>query len=430
VRASGSEPAGGELRVRASGSEPAGGELRVRASGSVVAPDARQRPGAGAGTGLYLHIPFCLRRCHYCDFNTYADRASLIPRYVAALRADVAAVAAAGPAAVAPQRPAGSTGDRWPVFTSVFVGGGTPTLLPAGDLAAILRDVAALLPLASDAEVTVEANPETVTVEQMEVLAGAGVNRVSLGAQSFAPHVLAALGRWHEPEAPLQALEACRRAGIERLSLDLIYGTPAERDADWAASVETALAAGIDHLSAYALTVEPNTEYARRIRVGTADAPDDDVQAARMEQVDELASAAGLARYELSNWARPGAESRHNRTYWRGGDWLGVGAGAHGHWRGRRWWSVRSPERYIEQALAGRSTTAGEEVPSEQERRTERLLMGLRLAEGVERSAVAPLDGAVVGQLARAGLMVADDDRIALTSAGMRLASAVTLRLL
>jgi len=408
----------------------------VRAGGSVAAatvaaaPGAPQGPGAGAGTGLYLHIPFCLRRCHYCDFNTYADRASLIPRYVAALRADLAAVAAAGPAAVGPERPAGSASDPWPVFTSVFVGGGTPTLLPAGDLAAILRDVAALLPLAPDAEVTVEANPETVTVEQMEALAEAGVNRVSLGAQSFAPHVLAALGRWHEPDAPLRALEACRRAGIRRLSLDLIYGTPAERDGDWAASVETALATGIDHLSAYALTVEPNTEYARRIRTGAAAAPDDDIQAARMEQVDALASGAGLARYELSNWARPGAESRHNRTYWRGGDWLGIGAGAHGHWRGRRWWSVRSPERYVEDALAGRSTTAGDEVPSEQERRTERLLMGLRLVEGVERRTVEPLDGAVIEQLNRAGLMVADDDRIALTSAGMRMGSAVTLRLL
>jgi oxygen-independent coproporphyrinogen-3 oxidase len=391
---------------------------------AVVAPDRR----TAAGTGLYLHIPFCLRRCHYCDFNTYADRAELIPRYVAGLRADLASVAAAGPAAVAPPGTRGET--RWPNFTSVFVGGGTPTLLPADDLAAVLHDAARLLPLAPDAEVTVEANPETVDVAQMRALADAGVNRVSLGAQSFAPHVLDALGRWHEVDAPLRALEACRGAGITRLSLDLIYGTPGESDDAWAHSVRTALDTGIDHLSAYALTVEPNTEYARRVRLGVAAAPDDDVQAARMEQVDAMAAEAGLARYELSNWARPGAECRHNLTYWRGGNWLGIGAGAHGHWRGRRWWSVRSPERYVAAALGGRSTTAGEEVPDGQQRRTERLLMGLRLVEGVERHTVAPLDDAVVEQLARAGLLVADDERIALTGAGMRLASAVTVRLL
>jgi oxygen-independent coproporphyrinogen-3 oxidase len=294
----------------------------------------------------------------------------------------------------------------------------------------VLGDVARLFPLAQDAEVTVEANPETVTVQEMRVLAEAGVNRVSIGAQSFAPHVLAALGRWHEVDAPLRALEACRAAGITRLSLDLIYGTPGETDADWASSVRTALGSGIDHLSAYALTVEPNTEYARRIRTGTAAAPDDDVQAARMEQVDALAAEAGLARYELSNWARPGAESRHNRTYWRGGDWLGVGAGAHGHWRGRRWWSVRSPERYVAAALDGRSTTAGDEVPDADQRRAERLMMGLRLSEGVDRGAVAPVDQAVIDQLTGAGLLVADDRRLALTKDGMRLASAVTLRLL
>jgi putative oxygen-independent coproporphyrinogen III oxidase len=418
------------------------------AAAAVAVPD---RSALDAGTGVYLHVPFCLRRCHYCDFNTYADRASLIPRYVAALRADIAAVAAAGPTAVAPARASGARAsgrepvggerretasghhgrsERWPVFTSVFVGGGTPTLLPPDDLATILHDVAAVLPLAPDAEVTVEANPETVTVDQMRVLAAAGVNRVSLGAQSFARHVLAALGRWHELDAPLRALEACRCAGVSRLSLDLIYGTPGETDDDWTGSVQTALASGVDHMSAYALTVEPNTEYARRIRKGMAAEPDDDVQAARMERVDAMASAAGLRRYELSNWARPGAESRHNRTYWRGGDWLGIGAGAHGHWRGRRWWSVRSPERYITAALAGRSTTAGDEVPDPDQRRVERLMMGLRVVEGVERRAVAPLDETVVRELSDAGLLRADDERIALTSDGMRLASAVTVRLL
>jgi oxygen-independent coproporphyrinogen-3 oxidase len=284
--------------------------------------------------------------------------------------------------------------------------------------------------MARDAEITVEANPETVTAEHMSVLVAAGVNRVSIGAQSFVPSVLAALGRWHELEAPLRAVEASRRAGVERLSLDLIYGTPGESDADWRHSVETALGTGVDHLSAYALTVEPNTEYARRVRLGTAQAPDDDIQADRMEQVDALAAAHGLQRYELSNWARPARQSVHNRTYWRDGDWLAFGAGAHGHWRGRRWWSVRSPERYVALALDGRSTTAGDEVPDAGQRRAERMMLGLRLVEGVPRRAVAPLDETTVRHLVTAGLLSADDERIALTSAGMRLASAVTLRLL
>ncbi len=380
-----------------------------------------------AGYGIYVHVPFCLRRCHYCDFNTYADRSALIPRYVAALRADIAAIADAGPSAVAP---AGArAGGVWPAFDSVFIGGGTPTLLPTPDLVDVIAAVTTAFTIGPDAEITVEANPETVDVEQMRALAVAGVNRVSIGAQSFMPHVLDALGRWHEPRAPLRAVDACRAAGIQRISMDLIYGTPGETDRDWSHSVRTALDTGIGHLSAYALTVEPGTEYARRVRRGAAAAPDDDVQAERMEQVDRWAAQAGLRRYELSNWARPGDESRHNRIYWRGGDWLGVGAGAHGHWGGRRWWCVRSPERYVRAALGGTSPVAGDEVPDSGERRAERLLLGLRLAEGVDRGAVAPLDDRVVQDLAAAGLLIATDNRLTLTSAGMRLASAVTLEL-
>ncbi len=380
-----------------------------------------------AGAGIYLHVPFCVRRCHYCDFNTYADRGALIPTYVAALQADIAAVANAGPAGVAPGDVDVDPG--WPTFDSLFIGGGTPTLLPTTDLVDIIGAVRAAFPLAADAEVTIEANPETVDADGMRALAAAGISRVSIGAQSFVPHVLDALGRWHEPGSPLRAVAACRAAGIERISLDLIYGTPGETDDDWRHSVRTALDTGVGHLSAYALTVEPGTEYARRVRLGAAAAPDDDVQAARMEQVDVWAARAGLRRYELSNWARPGHESRHNRIYWRCGDWLGIGAGAHGHWRGRRWWSVRSPERYVRAALAGASTVAGDETVDPAQARAERLLLGLRLTEGVERGAVAPIDDREVATLARAGLLTATADRLALTSAGMRLASAVTLRL-
>ncbi|MGH8932676.1 MAG: radical SAM family heme chaperone HemW [Egibacteraceae bacterium] len=369
--------------------------------------------------GIYLHIPFCAHRCHYCDFNTYAGLDGLIPRYVAALRADLRRIAASGP-----------PGAQWPEFGSIFVGGGTPTMLPAADLAGVLRLVAEVLPVAPDAEVTVEANPETVTEEEMSTLVEAGMNRLSMGAQSFVPHVLAALGRRHDAERPLRALASARAAGVRRLNLDLIYGTPGERDEDWQASLETVLRTGVAHVSAYALTVEPATEYAARIRAGLAIPPDEDVQADRMAEADHVLTAAGLRRYEVSNWARPGEECRHNLVYWRGGDWLGVGAGAHGHWAGRRWWSLRSPARYADAALAGDDTTAGDETLDDSGRRAERLMLGLRLAEGVEVAAVEPVDLTQMRRLGDAGLVEVDGERLRLTDKGWPLANAITLRLL
>ncbi|MGH8895555.1 MAG: radical SAM family heme chaperone HemW [Egibacteraceae bacterium] len=447
-----------------------------------------------AAPGLYLHVPFCAHRCHYCDFNTYAGLDQLMPRYVAALRADLRAVAAAGPDAVAPpssglvvqaessvdcegvrgnapddtEGPGGvlpvsqgagravywlSSSDpqrreagcrrirmprvfprgplvQWPVFGSVFVGGGTPTMLDPADLAGILQLAREVLPVAADAEVTVEANPESVTTHYLARMVEAGMTRLSMGAQSFAPHVLAALGRRHGPERPLRALAAARATGVRCVNLDLIYGTPGETDADWNASLRAVMEAGVEHVSAYALTVEPATEYASRIRAGLAAAPDEDVQAERMAVTDRALSAAGLRRYEISSWAGPGQECRHNLTYWRGGDWLGVGAGAHGHWRGRRWWSLRSPARYADAALSGRSTTAGAEVLDESTRRAERLMLGLRLAEGVDLAAVAPLDEGQLGALVRAGLVRVEATRLHLTDAGWPLANAVTVRLL
>ena len=377
--------------------------------------------------GVYLHVPFCAKRCHYCDFNTYAGVDDQIPRYVAALRADLAAVGAAGPRGVAPPR--SETADEWPTFDSVFVGGGTPTYLPADHLAGIVRLVGDVLPLAAGAEVTVEANPETVDQEYFSVIREAGVNRVSMGAQSFSTHVLAELGRWHERDRPLQAVADARAAGIDNVSLDLIYGAPSETEQDWTATLETVLDAGTDHVSAYALTVEPNTEYAARIRTGSALAPDDDTQAARMSATDARLTAAGFTRYELSNWSRPGRECRHNLTYWRNGNWLGVGAGAHGHWDGRRWWSLRAPARYADEALAGRTTTSGQEVLSHDEQRTERLLLGLRMAEGVPAGDVGPLDDRRVAELVEAGLLQAGE-RLRLTPAGWALANDVTVRLL
>ena len=368
------------------------------------------------GAGVYLHVPFCVRLCHYCDFNRVAGSTPQErSRYVDALLTELDITAA------------GRT--DWPEFTSVFVGGGTPTLLEAADLAGVVRRVAEVLPLSDDAEVTVEANPETVDEAYFRVLAQAGVNRVSMGAQSFASHVLDELGRWHERDRPFEAVPAARRAGIERVSLDLIYGAPSESAQDWERTLDAALSTGIDHVSAYALTVETNTEYAARIRRGTAVAPDDDVQADRMAAAARRLAAAGFERYELSNWAQPGSECRHNLTYWRNGDWLGLGAGAHGHWQGRRHWNLRPPARYTEAVLSGGSALAGEETVTADQQRTERLLLGLRMAEGVERSAVEPVDQEQVGALVAAGLLVADQ-RLKLTEAGWALANDVTVRLL
>jgi putative oxygen-independent coproporphyrinogen III oxidase len=347
-----------------------------------------------------------------------------MPRYVAALRADLRRTAGAGPPGV------GGEECAWPVFDSVFVGGGTPTLLPADDLAGVLRDVGDLLPLAPDAEVTVEANPETVTVEALATLVEAGVNRVSMGAQSFAPHVLAFLERRHDPESPLRAVADARAAGVARINLDLIYGTPTETDQDWRRSLALVLEAGTEHVSAYALTLEANTPYAADVRAGVKPAPDDDVAAERMAGADATLAAAGFERYEISNWAKPGEACRHNLTYWHGGNWLGIGAGAHAHWAGRRWWSLRAPARYADAALAGESTTAGQEHLHAATRRTERLFLGLRLADGVLRADVEPLDDARVATLVRHGLVADDGARLRLTAAGRPLANAVTLELL
>lgn len=387
--------------------------------------------------GLYVHVPFCAHRCGYCDFNVLVGAdGSLRRRYADALGAEVARLADAGPAGVAP--PGGAAG-AWPAFGSVFVGGGTPTQLEADVLAGVLRAVRDRLPVAPDAEVTVEANPEDVDAAYLATLVDAGLTRLSVGAQSAAPDVLAFLDRRHEPDAPWRAVAAARDAGIGSVSVDLIYGAPAESEADWRASLDAALAAGADHVSCYSLTLEPNTPYAREVRAGAKAAPDDDVAAARMVSADGVLAAAGFRRYEVSNWARPGHESRHNRVYWTGGDYLGVGAGAHGHWRAaypepgpaaRRWWNVRPTGRYLDRVLAGGSAVGGEELLDREAQRTERLLLGLRTAEGVERASVEPLDARALGRLVAAGLVAADADHVRLTPAGRPLADAVTRELL
>jgi oxygen-independent coproporphyrinogen-3 oxidase len=319
------------------------------------------------GFGVYVHIPFCLRRCHYCDFNTYEGQGALHEPYARAVVAEIERTRiGAGPA------------------TSVFFGGGTPTLLRAPLLGAILGAIGDALGIVEDAEVTVEANPETVDEKTCEALLEAGFNRFSIGVQSLRPHVLAGLGRTHSAARALDALRAARRAGVTNLNADLIYGSPWERPDDWVASLRAVVEAEPHHVSAYALTVEEGTPLHTLVATGRVADVDPDVQAERFEIAEEQLAAAGYRRYEVSNWARPGAESRHNLLYWSAGDYLGFGAGAHSHRAGRRWWSLRLPRDFIAAVGEGRPTEAGCERLSPDERAGEALVLGLRLTSGVD----------------------------------------------
>jgi putative oxygen-independent coproporphyrinogen III oxidase len=381
---------------------------------------------AGLGTrplGVYVHVPFCQSRCGYCDFNTYTA-AELGP---GASRASYSGLAIAELALAGKVLRAGGR-EPGPAAT-VFFGGGTPTLLPAADLAAILAAIRAEVGLAPGAEVTVEANPETVSPPLLADLRAAGFTRISLGMQSAVPRVLAVLDRRHQPGRPEQCAAWARAAGFEHVSLDLIYGTPGETAADWQRSLEAATAAGPDHISAYALIVEEGTALAARIRRGEVPAPDDDTAADRYLAADAYLSAAGLAWYEVSNWAAgPAARCRHNELYWTGADWWGIGPGAHSHVGGTRWWNVRHPAAYAARIGAGASPGQAREELTGAEQELERIMLATRLVSGC------PLDGLPPAGLAAAGRAAADGladpaayaaGRVVLTLRGRLLADAV-----
>jgi oxygen-independent coproporphyrinogen-3 oxidase len=350
--------------------------------------------------GVYLHVPFCARRCDYCAFATWTDRGHLVEAYLDACRTEVERAVAAG----------------MPEATSVFVGGGTPSLVPAEALVRVLEAI----PLAPGAEVTVECNPDDVTDELAATYRAGGVNRLSFGVQSMVPHVLAALGRTHDVANVERSVEIARRQGFDTFNLDLIYGGAGESVDDWRATLEATVALEPPHVSAYALTVEAGTPLAD----DPARHPVDDDQADKYLLATEVLGASGLDSYEISNWAAPGHECRHNLLYWAQGDYLGFGCAAHSHRQGRRWWNLRTPDRYLAAVEAGEPTEAAGEDLDDETRALEGLQLRLRTLDGVPLDALDP-----EAEPELEGLVEARGDRWVLTTEGRLLANEVALRL-
>ncbi|MBB6121986.1 radical SAM family heme chaperone HemW [Nocardiopsis algeriensis] len=380
---------------------------------------------AGQPLGFYVHVPFCVTRCGYCDFNTYTAEELVSRDGTATASRETYADQAVAEIALADRVLAG---DRPPVST-VFVGGGTPTLLAAEDLGRILAAVRERFGLAEGAEITTEANPETVTPDYLARLREAGFTRVSFGMQSARSHVLRILERGHTPGRPEQCVAWARQAGFEHVNLDLIYGTPGEGDDDWRASLAAAVAAGPDHVSAYSLIVEEGTRLAARVRRGELAEPDEDTMADRYLMADDALTAAGFTAYEVSNWARgPEARSRHNMLYWTGGHWWGVGPGAHSHVGGTRWWNVKHPAAYAARLAAGDSPGHAREVLTEEERRFERILLELRVEQGCPLELLEPAGREAARRAVGEGLLDAaafGEGRAVLTRRGRLLADAV-----
>ena len=352
--------------------------------------------------GVYIHIPFCASKCDYCDFATWTDRHHLTQDYLSAVHTDISREVSLG----------------MPKATSIFVGGGTPSMVPAADLARVI----AAVPVTDDAEVTVECNPDDVNVDLLRVYQSAGVNRISVGVQSMVPSTLIALGRRHQRANVISAVEAIRTVGIPRFNLDIIYGGAGERLSDWESTVNGVIELGPDHVSAYALTVEAGTPLAADPRRH----PDDDDQAEKYEYVENAVMQAGLANYEISNWALPGSESRHNLLYWRQQDYIGFGCAAHSHRDGRRWWNLRTPQRYLEAVQTGVSVVASQERLDADSRRLEGLQLRLRTREGVPENAFSEPDAS---ELAEIGLIEPTEAGWRLTMKGRLLANEVAMRL-
>jgi oxygen-independent coproporphyrinogen-3 oxidase len=397
------------------GALPDGEPVPTDGSLPVAAADRAGRHGFG----VYVHVPFCASRCGYCDFNTYTASEAGQDGYLDAILEELKLASKV----VSPGR-----------VETVFVGGGTPTLLPPGDLARILDAVDATWGLADGAEVTTEANPESVTPGSLRALRRAGYTRISLGMQSAAPGVLAVLDRRHTAgRAPQAAVEA-REAGFAHVNLDLIYGTPGETADDFAASLDAVIGAGVDHVSAYALIVEDGTRMAARMRRGELPYPEDDVAADRYLAAEATLGGAGFDWYEVSNWATtPAARCRHNLLYWTGGDWWGLGPGAHSHVGGVRWWNVKHPAAYTKRLADGVSPGHGREVLTAEDRHVEDVMLRVRLAAGLPLATLDAVGRAGAAQALANGLLdpaAYADGTVRLTLRGRLLADAVVRDLL
>ena len=368
--------------------------------------------------GIYVHVPFCSVRCGYCDFNTYtadelgegATRESYAGTAIDEIELAARTLATSG---------------GLPVVETVFFGGGTPTQLPSADLVRMLDSLRSTFGLDPEAEVTTEANPDSVTPASLAELRYGGFTRISFGVQSAVPHVLATLDRTHDPARVPEAVRWAREAGFEQVSVDLIYGTPGETADDWAASLDHALGLEPDHVSAYALIVEPGTALARRVSRGEIAAPDDDLMADMYLMADDVLTFAGLSWYELSNWARnDAARCRHNLLYWHSADWLGIGPGAHSHVGGVRWWNVKHPVAYAQRLTAGESPVLDYEVLDPSTSVVERVMLEARLREGLPLGILEGGRGAVPS-LAERGLVKVAGDHLVLTREGRLMADAV-----
>lgn len=375
--------------------------------------------------GVYLHVPFCATRCGYCDFNTYtpgqlgsgATQGDYLDAIVAELEMAVV------------KHPELARG-----ADTVFIGGGTPSMLGASGLRRLLDGVRNSFGLADDAEVTTESNPESTSPEFFEGLAEAGFTRVSLGMQSAVPHVLATLDRTHMPGRPAAAVAEARAAGFEHINLDVIYGTPGESMANLDTTLEAVLATEVDHVSAYSLIVEPGTAMARKVRRGELPMPDDDDLADRYERIDAALSQAGFSWYEVSNWAKPGGQCRHNMLYWRDGNWWGAGPGAHSHLDGTRFYNVKHPARYAATISGGELPIKDSEGLTAEDRHTEKIMLGLRLAEGIDANLLGEDELGKARRQAEAGMVefvsVDCGQRIQLTNRGRLLADAIIVDIL
>jgi putative oxygen-independent coproporphyrinogen III oxidase len=377
----------------------------------TVDPLDRASSETRVGAGIYVHVPFCLTRCGYCDFNAHAGLDRLKGRYVRALEREADLVAA-------------DWGEER--IVSVFVGGGTPTTLEASALDGLLSHLRSRFDLGADAEITIEANPDTVDEHRFRALLAAGYARVSMGAQSFDPASLAALERIHSPDAVRRAFAAARSAGYRNLNIDLIYGANGESLDSWRRTIEQAISLAPEHLSAYALTIEPATPLGRKVEAGAVPPPDPDLQADMFLLACQLLGGAGYGHYEVSNWARPGYECRHNLGYWQRRPYLGLGAGAHSYRGDRRWWNLRPPEGYIRSVEAGEVPVGGDERLDPQDDYLEEVFLRMRTLEGIPGSWV---EDERAAEFVEGGLLGRHGEQLVPTERGMLLLNEIALSL-